>query len=55
LTWTVPKPLNWKILSAALKAPPPLTYEVPELCLKVAASSQTSAHQTLLRVLSRRC
>jgi hypothetical protein len=48
---TVPRPLNWKILSSALKAPPPLTYEVPEDCLKVAASSQTSAHQTLFSVL----
>jgi hypothetical protein len=29
-------------------------YEVPDVCLKVAASSQTLAHQTLVRVLEER-
>lgn len=30
-------------------------YEVPDSCLKVAASSQTDSHQTLLRVLGKTC
>ena len=43
-TATVPAPLCWKTLSAALRAPPPLTWEVPEDWRKVAASSQTDVH-----------
>ena len=31
----VPKPLNWNILSAALKAPPPITLVRPLGCLTV--------------------
>lgn len=52
----MPPPLCWRTLSDADLAPPPFTYEVPDFCLNVAASSQTSVHQTLLRVhVPRQC
>ncbi len=45
---SVPAPLNWKTLSSAFLAPPPVTlYVAPdEVPLKDAASSPTSSHHT---------
>lgn len=49
-------PLCWRTLSLAPFAPPPLTYDVPLVCLNVAASSHTSTHQMLLSVhVPRQC
>src|SRR4051812_11731986 len=54
---TVPLPLCWKVLSLPLRAPPPMTYDVPPLvCKNVAASSPMSFHHTLRRVqVPRQC
>lgn len=41
-----PRELSWKILSCALRAPPPMTRSCVLRPLEVSASSQTSSHQT---------